>query len=420
MLRAILTAVLVAVLTLPALGGEPGKKETGLRADAAKAVLTYVDWCAQNGAPDAGKTALAAAKSLGAPEDALTAADEALDDAEQTADDAAIKKARGIHAPKIAKILDKLAGTKHAAEDDERFVAYRLDAIRWDASKSRMKKAVGWVKGQDDDDHGSLLMARARGVAGEAGSVFDSLELDRAKKGLLLLGSPDHDLVGFVSLPKSWKKGKTYPVLVGVDGAGSNHKGYGVKSASARGSRDVIVLSPVTLSNTNALAKKTYPHYPQSVLDEWDKKRLDFDGPGVDALLRVISARFGGEDKVFLTGFSGGGQYTYYKLLKDPEHVAGAAPACANFAGNGKQGAPGAGDDGGPPVLLLTGENDKHREFTHGDKNSPGIEPQTDHAEKTLKGLGYTNFERRMVKAGHSPLHNLVYEFIDEVLAGKR
>ena len=167
------------------------------------------------------------------------------------------------------------------------------------------------------------------------------------------------------------------------------------------------------------LAKAKYPHYAQSLLDEWTGKRLEFDGAGVDALLAEIRALFGGEEKVFLTGFSGGGQYTYYKLLTDPEHVAGAVPCCANFAGNGKQGAPKAGDGGGPPVRILTGEQDKHREFTHGDKNSPGIEPQTDHAMKTLTELGYKNVERIMVKAGHSPLHAKVWKFVDEVL-GKR
>ena len=58
-----------------------------------------------------------------------------------------------------------------------------------------------------------------------------------AAGGLILIGSSDHPLVAFVSLPKGWKRGRTYPAVVGVDGAGSNFAGYGKASTAARGSR---------------------------------------------------------------------------------------------------------------------------------------------------------------------------------------
>ena len=47
------------------------------------------------------------------------------------------------------------------------------------------------------------------------------------------------------------------------------------------------------------------------------------------------------------TGFSGGGNWCYWKLFMDPAHVRGAAPACANFSGYGISTPPGAGEGGG-------------------------------------------------------------------------
>jgi hypothetical protein len=183
----------------------------------------------------------------------------------------------------------------------------------------------------------------------------------------------------------------------------------------------VIVISPVTLSNTNALEPAKYPCYPKSLLDSWGGRRLEFDGPGVDAVIAEVRRRFGGEEKVFATGFSGGGNWCYWKILRDPAGLRGAAPACANFSGGGSEGAPGAGPGGGPPILVLTGEKDEHREWTFGKREGgPGIEPQTDRAMEVLKGLGYAHLRRTMVKgAGHSPLHAEVWRFVDEVMGAK-
>jgi poly(3-hydroxybutyrate) depolymerase len=413
-----LALILFLALGTLALGAEPGAKEKGLRGKTADQVLAFATWCAANAASDAGTAAIAEARGL-TDEDTVADAETALDGVANGAADAALTKARRVFGPKVAKAYDKLVALSHDDADQKRFDEYRLAALRWDQSSARAKKAASWVKGEDNQGRAARLLARARSAAGGASGPLDSLVKKAAKKGPLLLGSATQPLVGWVWLPRSWKKGKTYPVLIGVDGAGSNHKGYGAASASARGSRDVIVLAPITLSNTNALLPKKYPFYDQAVLDAFSAKRMDFDGPGVDALLAEIATLFGGEDRVFLTGFSGGGQFTYFKLLQDPEHVRGAVPCCANFGGNGRNGAPGAGDDGGPPVLILTGDADPHREFTRGDKSSPGIEPQTDLAMKTLEGLGYKHVERRMVKAKHSPLHPMVWEFVDSVLSAE-
>ena len=417
-------AALALGLVIPLLAAHGLAADT--KADKAKGkvareLLAWADWCARNDAPKQGTAALETAQKLGAPDAAPLVA--ALGEADQLADEDALQRGLKVHGPKIAKAYDELSAVKHDDAEEAEFAGYRLDALRWEPSKARAKKVAKWIEDLEDPGLAARMYARAWDAAGEsdAADAITSLATSRGSDGLLLLGSADHPLVAFVSLPRSWKKGRSYPVLIGVDGAGSGFEGYGKASSSARGSRDVIGLYPMTLSNTNGLEPSKYPHYPKELLDEHAgiPKRLEFDLKGVNAVLALVQRHLGGEEKVFLTGFSGGGQFTYLKLLQEPQTVAGAVPCCANFGGGGVQGAPGAGEGGGPPVLLLTGENDPHRDFTHGDKNSPGIEPQTDAAQQALEKLGYTHVTRRMVPAGHSPLHAQVWEFVDEVLGGR-
>jgi predicted esterase len=414
-------AALLTVALIPCDALAKDSKADKAKAKVARELVSWAGWCSRNGAPEQGTAAMETAHAFGATDTAPLVAD--LNDADQLADEAAIARGLKVHGPKIAKAYDELGGVKHDDAQAAEFAGYRIEALRWDPSKKRAKKIASWALGLKDRGLAARSLAGAWSVADDedAGAAITSVFAAKGSKELLLLGSAEHPLVAFVALPRTWKKGKTYPVLIGVDGAGSGFEGYGKKSSTVRGTRDVIGLYPMTLSNTNALAPKKYPHYDKALLDEHSgvAKRLEFDLAGVNAVLALVQQHLGGEEKVFLTGFSGGGQFTYLKLLQEPQTVAGAVPCCANFAGGGVQGAPGAGDDGGPPVLLLTGENDKHRDYTHGDESQPGIEPQTDAAEQALAKLGYRNVTRRMVPAGHSPLHEKVWEFVDEV-RGKR
>lgn len=417
---AALAAAALLVLAGPDVLAKDSKADKA-KGKVARELVAWAGWCARNGAPDQGNAAMETAHAFGAVDTAPLVAD--LGDIDQTADEDAIARGLKVHGPKIAKAYDELAGAPHDDEEAATFAGYRLDALRWDPTKARARKIAKWADGLDDEGLAARMIARAWDAAGggDAADAVTSVAAGKASGGLLLLGSASHPLVAYVSLPRSWKKGRSYPVLIGVEGAGCNFDGYAKGSTSARGSRDVIGLYPHTLSSTNALDPKKFPHYEPAVLEEHAAvgKRFEFDLAGVNAVLALVQQHLGGEEKVFLTGFSGGGQFTYLKLLQEPQTVAGAVPCCGNFGGGGVQGAPGAGEGGGPPVLLLTGENDPHRDFTHGNEDSPGIEPQTDAAEQALAKLGYTNVTRRMVKAGHSPLHAMAWEFVDEVLGAR-
>jgi dienelactone hydrolase len=408
---------------------DPAGAEAKLRPDAAKALVEFAGWCAGHGAKKDGTAAIEEAAALDASASKLAETKSAIEALTEEAADAAdaVAKERKTRGPKIAASYDRLAAVEHDAKDAGRFEDYVFRGLAWDPTPSRLariRRSVDDAIGGGRLDEGGRLLVRLKRAdpEGVAAGKYERTEIDLATKDALLLGSDVHQLVGYVALPKDWTKGKSYPVLVGVEGAGCNFLGYCRGFAGARGGRPVIVVAPITLSNTNDLKPETYPCYPRSLLDEHPKEklvqRLEFDARGIDALLEVVRRRFGGEEKVFLTGFSGGGQYTYWKLFQDPAHVRGAAPACGNFGGAGLERAPGVGPDGGPPVHLFTGEKDPHRDQVFG--VAPGITGQTDRAEENLRKLGYTHVVRTDVKgAGHDSFPVLVWKFVDQVLGAK-
>lgn len=388
------------------------------KTEAATELASFAAWCAQNGARSAGVAAVEEAKALDEAAPGVGDADTALSALSEDAADAADKATaqRKVAGPKVAKAYDKLAAAAAGDKTPTRAEAWLLAGLLWEPSKARLGKAQ---KALDEANKGNRKASVARLLAGmrkadpDGASKYDRIEVELATKGLHLLGSPDHPLLAWVSLPRDWAKGKKYPVLVGVEGAGSGFEGYARASASARGSRSAIVVTPCGFTNTNALEPAKYPFYDPEVLKAYDGRRMDFDGPGMEKILEIVRTRFGGDDRVFLTGFSGGGNYCYWKLLTDPAHVRGAAPACANYSGYGLTSTP-PPEDGGPPVKLMTGASDPHRDHVFG--NPPGIEGQTDAVEGKLKELGYTRVTRVQLQAGHDPLHAEVWKFVDTVL----
>jgi len=278
-----------------------------------------------------------------------------------------------------AKGYDKLAKLYAKAGNEAQAIQHTLTALGLDASKKRLAAIA-----------------------------------DRAKKSPLLLVSPTHEAAAYVSLPRGWKPGKAFPVLVSVDGAGANFQGNAKAFMNTRGSRAFITVAPHALSCTNAISPKKFPAYSQALIDKWNGDRVGFDVPGLLAMLDFLHEHFGAEKKIAITGFSGGGNLCYSFLLRHPERVFCAAPACANFQPGLASGAK-KPEAGGPRVHVMTGEKDPHRHLTHG-KTPPGIEQQTDWAMKAFEENGFTNVKRSMLPGvGHSNLSRQVWAFVDEV-----
>ena len=325
---------------------------------------------------------------------------------------------------RVAEHLEKLAALDVPPADEARFEAYLFDAIALGGSTKKrielFRKLADKAVEKGRFERAGRLFVRVRDVDPEGYETgrYARLEIESAKRDVVLIRSKDHPMFAYVSLPKEWNDKKSWPILVAVEGAGCNFQGACRGFRAAAAATPFIVLTPVGLTNTNALDPALYPLYPKSLLEEWNAKRFEFDAPGLDAVLKEVRERYRGEEKISMTGFSGGGLLTYWLLLRRPEMFAAAAPACANFQ-NDLRGTVTEVPGGGPPILLLVGEKDPHREKVHG-KFSPGIDGQTDLAEAALKERGFTRLERRLLPGlGHDACAAAGVAFFEKVRTGK-
>ncbi|MHC5038315.1 MAG: hypothetical protein ACYTHM_13450 [Planctomycetota bacterium] len=258
--------------------------------------------------------------------------------------------------------------------------------------------------------------------------AIDTAATDR----LVLMTASTHPMRYYFSLPKAFRrvKNKKWPVLICVDGAGSNFKGIANGYVRNRGNLPFMVFSPCSFSNTNQIQgkmrEKYKKYYSDEVIDEGNKRRIAWDEEGVLTVLKDLRENFDAEERVYVTGFSGGGNITYMMVFRHPDMLNGAAPACANFSGKGlgkklKKEWKFSTDDVNFPLHMITGEKDPHRDYTHGNRNMPGIEPQSDWAEEALKELGYPNVKRTMVPGmKHSAAQKHVIETFKPYWEGKK
>lgn len=232
----------------------------------------------------------------------------------------------------------------------------------------------------------------------------------------------------------------------------------------ALGDDDVIVIVPCTFSNTNFIVGETrerYRHfYSDDVIDSVTD-RLDWDEAGLLAILENVGAEFRVDDRIFLTGFSGGGLLTYRMLFRHPNRLAAAMPVCANFRdeGYGSISMQFSNEDRALPVHVFNGGLDGFAQnmqgYTWFDQvffgsvfgfvigflaakrklkrrwqvligggvaiavggffryGNPGIESQSRAAMKLLDKSGYVNVQRTVVaNMPHAPGHEVVVEAI--------
>jgi dienelactone hydrolase len=425
----LLLAAALATLSPPApAGAAPDAKtaaeETKTKERVAKVWIEAATALKDKGRKVEAQRALAAAKAADpkAPGiEGLGQAVEALPDVE--GEDADAKKRLDAAGAEAAKAWERLAFLPHDGKDDARFAQYLVRAVEAEPTKARLGKAAAAARQMSGNSANALstglLLSRLRDLDPDPASAarYDAIEAEAAQSDVALVKHKDHPMVAWLSLPKGFTKRGETPVLVAVEGAGANYLGVARGFASSRGSRKYIVLAPCSLSSTNELKPETFPFYAPALLEEWNGRRIDFDLPGLEAILKVLQTRYGAAKKVAITGFSGGGNLCYSFTMQRPALVWASVPACANFQPGLASGAEPA-EGGGPPVWILTGEKDEHREHVFGAK--PGIEGQADWAEESFKTLKFTHVKRTMLPGvGHSSCGDKVWSFLDELSSGK-
>jgi poly(3-hydroxybutyrate) depolymerase len=263
-----------------------------------------------------------------------------------------------------------------------------------------------------------LQLAVEDDAAACAEGAYDSAIADLARIDVALVSSPGHPEAGFLTLPKGPAPQGGFPLLVAVEGAGCGFLAAARNFRAARADRPWAILVPVTLSNTNALEPAHYPMYGADLLETHAARRIAFDESGLANLVQSLATRFGTRPRFAMTGFSGGGILVWWWIFQRPDTLQAAVLAGGNFGGAGAAGA-GTPREGGPPILILIGEKDPHREHVFGQR--PGLEGQAGRAIAALRELGFSEPRRSLLPdRGHEAMADQVFRFLDEVRAHER
>ncbi len=392
-------------------------KEAELKRTIAAGFVDLASWCQSKGLLAEGRPYVDEALSL----DPESAKVKALKDklaGDSTATDAARKELEGKRAQygkKLAQLYRDLSKEKHPQKDDERFDGYLVRAFELDP------KQIGPYLGQQANDAAQKReWARAyRLLAGAERSQPDAAraaklreaELKCAEKQPIIRKASTHDMEYYLVLPKDWSPKRTWPVLVYVEGAGCNFRGAIDNYASQRGDDPYILVTPQTFSSTNQLSKDKYT-YKQELIDTWQGgNRLGFDEEGLLAVLADLKRDFNAEERIFISGFSGGGNLTWRMVFGHPEMLVAAAPACPNFANAGTVSE--APERETLPVHVFQGEADEYLKTM--------LEAQWQGAKRLLDEHGYKSVERTLAPGvGHSAFVKEVLDFFRPHLAPKK
>jgi poly(3-hydroxybutyrate) depolymerase len=333
------------------------------------------------------------------------AATPALSKSDQKTFDAAKKK--------LATLYRELAFEKHAGSEQARFDGYIVRAYALDPKVGGPALEAEWkgAYGKKDWARAHRLLSGAEAVTSDPAraKALKEVELKAAETAPLKKKATTHPMEYYVLLPKGWSPQKKWPILVGIDGAGCNWLGMLHSVADARKDAPFIIISPITTTNTNDLAavRGSYT-YPQSVFDEIERNgRKIWDEEGLIAVVDDVRRDFSGEEKLFITGFSGGGNLTWQMVFAHPEMLAAAAPGSGNFSGL----AGGVSEHPARetlPIKAFQGENDPYRPTM--------LDGQWERAQALLEENGYKSWERILVPgAGHSACLDKVMEFFKSI-----
>lgn len=196
-----------------------------------------------------------------------------------------------------------------------------------------------------------------------------------------------HDLQYYVLLPEGWHPARSWPLIVSINGAGGDYKGE-LGGWIPQRQRGYVVIVPITFSNTNGgKVNELYP-YSAELVEQFSHNKvaaLNWEDAGIRKALPEWAEQFQIDpSRIFLTGFSGGGLFSYYAVFNMSDVFRGIAPRNANFSPLGNMDPRRSGDY---PIHIFTSDQDEYAKSVFG---GPGLDQQTEHAKQVLKEKGFT------------------------------
>jgi len=322
-----------------------------------------------------------------------------------------IENARAAAAKTIARSYVQLAALNTAPDLAQNFDKYLKRAFEWEPTEAGSAANIEWHSAQQKPDLDlayRYLSFLDRVQPDEARTkAMREMEAKVAEKKPILRTCHSHPMMYYLSLPKGWAPGKKYPILFTNEGAGCNFLANCTAFTNARADLPFIVVTPFTTVNTMQPVPAKY-FYSQETWDRISKDgRGRFDFEGALAMLEDVKKEFGGDEKVCLTGFSGGGTLSWQLALACPEKFLGFAPACGNFNG-AAQFSNNAELNEKFPIHAFQGDKDEYL---------PMLTQQWENAKANMDRAGFKNYTREMVpNTGHDVCVKQVLAYFADLL----
>lgn len=397
--------------------GKAANRDADLRKTIAAGVAELAEWCVPKKLAAEGRALADEALGLDGANAKAKAAKEKLagESAAGEAERKELESKKSAWGKKIAPLYRELAAQKHAAKDDAAYDAFLVKAYEWDAKGSGPAVDAAWRgalgKKEWERAHRILSGMERLGSDPARAKALRDCELRVAEKVPVLKQASGHRMQYWLVLPKDWTPAKKWPVMVYVEGAGCNFLGAIKNYAESRGDFNTILVVPQTLGSTNGLAEqKAKFAYDVALLEEFEGGgRMKFDEEGLLCVLEDLRKEYNAEEKIFITGFSGGGNLTWQMVFCHPEMVVAAAPACPNFYPHNLSKISEAAEREQLPVKVFQGDKDEYIEKL--------LEPQWVAAKKICDEKGWKNVTRVMLPGvGHSSCVGEVLAFFKPFL----
>ncbi|MCD4782243.1 MAG: hypothetical protein K8T10_00280 [Candidatus Eremiobacteraeota bacterium] len=220
-----------------------------------------------------------------------------------------------------------------------------------------------------------------------------------------------HPMKYYISLPEGWSPDKKWDVIILVEGRGCKWLKMGKAFARERKNLPFILVVPQAFSNTDIVKREKY-FYSDDILEKYEKtgvmspERLKFDEEGILALTSDIHKEYGGNERFFIAGHSGGGLIIWRLITRHPEKLQATAFGCGCFY-NPKPVSDSAGKED-LPIMAFQGEDDKYIVTMNG---------QWARAKLFCKEYGMKNVDRKIVPGrGHEFFEAEIMEFFSRLI----
>lgn len=157
----------------------------------------------------------------------------------------------------------------------------------------------------------------------------------QAPDTLSLRRATTHPMAYHLSLPKGWKPGGAWPVVVAVAAADMDFPALAKAYMMARGDRPYILVVPHSLTNGSSRYREadTFVYTPAEWAQVDRQGRWAFDEAGLPAVLADVRRLYGGEPRPFLTGWESAGHTIWGMTLRHPEWWRAVAAVSTNYQG---------------------------------------------------------------------------------------